>query len=224
MHTCRRVKVDHLRLAGLLQPLNTPIWKWEDISMDFIVSLPLTARKFDSIWVIMDRFMKSAHFIPVHTQYMAKRYAELYIERIMCLHEVPNTIISDRGTRFVARFWEQLHPFLGTHLIHSSTCHSQTDGQIEHVNQVPEDMLHACVMNYQDSWDKCLPLAEFSYNNNYQESLKMARFQALYDSRCHTHLNWVEPGERVTFDHDLITEAKEIVHRIQSNLKAAKSR
>jgi hypothetical protein len=112
---------------------------------------------------------------------------------------------------------------LGTHLIHSSAYHPQTDGQTERVNQVLEDMLCACVMNYRDSWDKCLPLVEFSYNNSYQESLKMTPFKALYGRQCRTPLNWVEPGERVTFGPNLVMEAKEIVHRIQSNLKATKS-
>jgi hypothetical protein len=84
--------------------LNTPTWKWEDISMDFIMGLPLTTCKYDSIWVIVDRFIKSAHFIPIHTHYKAKRYAKLYIERILCLHGVPNTIISDRGDQFIACF------------------------------------------------------------------------------------------------------------------------
>jgi hypothetical protein len=149
-----------------MQLLNTPVWKWEDISMNFIVGLPLTAHKYDSIWVIVDRFTKSAHFIPVHTCYKAKRYAELYIECILCLHGVPNTIISDRGAQFIVHFYEQLHTSLGTHLIHSLAYHPQTDGQTEHVNQVLEDMLCACVMNYQD---KSLPLAEFSYNNSYQD-------------------------------------------------------
>jgi hypothetical protein len=132
--TCRRVKADHMRHAGLLQPLSIPAWKWEDISMDFIVGLPLTGRKFNSIWVIVDRLTKSAHFIPVHTRYRAEKYAELYIYRILCLHGVLRTIVSDRGPQFVARFWEQLHASLGTRLIHSSAYHSQTDGQTERVN------------------------------------------------------------------------------------------
>jgi hypothetical protein len=149
-----------------MQLLNTPVWKWEDVSMNFIVGLPLTAHKYDSIWVIVDRFTKSAHFIPVHTCYKAKRYAELYIECILCLHGVPNTIISDRGAQFIVHFYEQLHTSLGTHLIHSLAYHPQTDGQTERVNQVLEDMLCACVMNYRD---KSLPLAEFSYNNSYQD-------------------------------------------------------
>jgi protoheme ferro-lyase len=92
--------------------------------MDFIVGLHPSAHKFDFIWVIVDQFTKSAHFILVHTNYMAEKYAELYIAHILCLHGVPKTIISDRGLLFVAHFWEQLYASLRTHLIHSSTYHS----------------------------------------------------------------------------------------------------
>jgi transposase InsO family protein len=157
--------------------------------MDFIVGLPLTASKYNSIWVIVDQLTKSAHFIPVNTNYNIQKYVEIYVARVLCLHGVPKTIISDRGSQFIAHFWEQLHTFLGTHLIHSSTYHPQTDGQIERVNQILEDMLRACVMEYPGSWDKNLPWAEFSYNNNYQESLKMAPFEALYGRQCRTTLN-----------------------------------
>jgi transposase InsO family protein len=89
-------------------------------------------------------------------------------------------IISDRGSQFVARFWEQLHASLGTHLIHSSTYHPQMDGQTERVNQILQDILRVCVMEYLGSWDKNLSWVEFSYNNSYQESLKVAPFEALY--------------------------------------------
>jgi hypothetical protein len=178
--TCRKVKADYMKLGGLLQPLSILSWKWDDISMDFIVGLPLTAHKFDSIWVIVDRLTKSAHFIPVHTKYRVEMYAEIYVARVLCLHGVPKTIVSDRGSQFVARFWEQLHASLRTHLIHSSAYHPQTDGQMERVSQVLEDMLRACVIEYPGSWDKNLLWAEFSYNNSYQESLKMALFEALY--------------------------------------------
>jgi hypothetical protein len=93
--TCRRVMADHMRHDGLLQPLGIPTWKWKDISMNFIMGLPLTDRKFNSIWVIVDRLTKSAHFIPVHTFYRAEKYAELYISHILCLYGVSKTIISD---------------------------------------------------------------------------------------------------------------------------------
>ena len=118
-----RVKASHLKVAGTLRPLPIPSWKWEDISMDFIMDLPNTSQHHDSIWVIVDRLTKTAHFIPVHIEYRAKKYAEIYIDRIVCLHGVPKTIISNRGTQFVARFWEQLQEALGTKLIRSSAYH-----------------------------------------------------------------------------------------------------
>jgi hypothetical protein len=220
---CRRVKADHMKLMGLLQPLSIPTWKWEDISMDFIVGLPLIGHKFNSIWVIVDRLTKSAHFIPVHTRYRAEKYAKLYISRILCLHGVPKTIISDQGPQFIARFSEQLYASLGTHLIHSSAYHPQTDGQTERINQILEDMLRACVLTCPGKWDKCLPLAKFSYNNSYQESLRMAPSEAVYGCRCRTTVNWIEPSERIIFGPDIVIEAEEIIHLIQSNLKAAKA-
>jgi hypothetical protein len=151
-----------------------------------------------------------------------EKYAEIYIARVLCLHGVPKTIISDRGSQFVARFWEQLHASLGTHLIHSSAYHPQTDGQTERVNQILEDMLRACVMEYPGNWDKNLSWAEFSYNNSYQESLKMAPFEALYGRQCRTRLNWIKPGDKAIFGSDIVVEAKATVRRIQENLKAAK--
>jgi hypothetical protein len=178
--TCWKVKAGYMKPGGLLQPLSVPEWKWDNKSMDFIVGLPLTARKFDSIWVIVDRLSKSTHFIPVHTNYNVQKYAVIYITPVLCLHGVPKTIIFDRGSQFIARFWEQLHASPGTHLIHSSANHPQTDGQMERVNQILEDMLRACVLEHQGSWDRNLPWAEFSYDNSYQESLKMAPFEVLY--------------------------------------------
>jgi hypothetical protein len=178
--TCRKVKADYMKPRCLLQPLSVLDWKWNDISMDFIVGLPLTARKYNSIWVIVDRLTKSAHFIPVNTNYNVQKYAEIYVAHVLCLHGVSKTIVSDRGSHFVACFWEQLHASLETHLIHSSVYHPQMDGQTERVNQIIEDMLRACVMEYPGSWDKNLSWAEFSYNNNYQENLKMTPFEALY--------------------------------------------
>ena len=94
---CSKVKAVHLKSAGLLQPLSILGWKWEETSMDFITSLPLTQQGHDSIWVIVDRLTKSAHFIPVNTRYLTRKYAELYVSQIMRLHGVPRTIISDQG-------------------------------------------------------------------------------------------------------------------------------
>jgi hypothetical protein len=93
--TYQKVKDDYMKPGGLLQLLSILEWKWDDISMDFIVGLPLTACKFDLIWVIVDRLSKSAHFIPIHTRYDARRYAEIYIACMLCLHGVPKMIISN---------------------------------------------------------------------------------------------------------------------------------
>ena len=97
-----------MRTPGFLQPLSIPVWKWEDISIDFIVGLPCTSKGYDSIWVIVDRLTKSAHFLSVNTRYSAKKCAKLYFDHIMTLHGVPLTIVSDRGSDFVSYFWEQL--------------------------------------------------------------------------------------------------------------------
>ncbi|WVZ90087.1 LOW QUALITY PROTEIN: hypothetical protein U9M48_036418 [Paspalum notatum var. saurae] len=221
---CQRVKADHLKPAGTLQPLALPAWKWEDVHMDFTVGLPRTQKGYDSIWVIIDRFTKSAHFIPVKNRYNAQNHAEIYISRIVSLHGVPRTITLDRGSLFMSRFWEQLQTALGTTLIHSSAYHPQTSGQVERVNQILEDMLRACALTYSSKWDECLPLAEFAYNNSYQKSLEMAPFVALYGRRCRPPLNCSEPGEHVTFGPDLVTQAEEQVKFIHSNLRRAQSR
>jgi hypothetical protein len=104
--TCQRVKASHLKIAGTLQPLPIPSWKWEEICMDFIVGLPNTSRHHDSIWVIVDRLTKTAHFLLVHTTHKTEKYAEIYVDQIVCLHGILKTVVSDRGALFVARFWE----------------------------------------------------------------------------------------------------------------------
>jgi hypothetical protein len=195
--TCQRIKASHLKSAGTLQPLQIPSWKWDYISMDFTMGLPNTSRHHDSIWVIVDRLTKTTHFIPVDSTLRVEKYAEIYIDQVVRLHGIPKTTISDRGAQFVARFWEQLQESLGTKLIRSSAYHPQNDGQTERVNQILEDMLRTCAIHYAKKWDKCLSLAEFAYNNNYQSSLKMAPFEALYGRRCRTPLNWSQAGERI---------------------------
>jgi transposase InsO family protein len=123
-----------------------PEWKWEEIAMNFIVGLPRNQSGYDSIWVIVDRLTKVANFIPVKTTYSGLQLAELYMSRIVCLHGVPNKIASDRGTQFTLKFWERLRETLDTQLRFSSAYHPQTDGQIERVNQILEDMLRACAL------------------------------------------------------------------------------
>ncbi|WVZ74222.1 hypothetical protein U9M48_022434 [Paspalum notatum var. saurae] len=144
----------------MLHPLNIPAWKWEDIHMDFVVGLPRTQKGYDSIWVIIDRFTKSAHFLPVKTVYLSLGPLPRIEARSLCL-------VSGAATKS-----------LGTKLIHGSPYHPRTSGQVERVNQILEDMLRARVLTYSTKWDECLPLAEFAYNNGYQKSLEMAPFEA----------------------------------------------
>ncbi|WVZ63740.1 hypothetical protein U9M48_013348 [Paspalum notatum var. saurae] len=193
---CQRVKAEHQKPAGLLQPLPIPMWKWDEIGMDFVTGLPKTPKGNDAVWVNVDRLTKTAHFLPVRTNYKGARLAKLYIENIVKLHGVPSRIVSDRGTQFTSKFWKSLQEAMGTKLDFSTAYHPQTDGQTERVNQVMEDMLRACALAYGANWEASLPFAEFSYNNGRQASLGMAPFEALYGRKCRTPLMWSEVGER----------------------------
>src|SRR4051812_9883620 len=130
--------------------------------MDFITGSPTFSRGNDSIWVIVDRLSKVAQFLPVKTTYHSSKLAELYIARIVSLRGVPKNIVSDRGTQFTSRFLKKVQEGLGTRLDFSTAYHPQTNGQTERVNQILEDMLRACVLEYGYKWEDCLPFAEFS--------------------------------------------------------------
>ena len=135
--------------------------------MDFVTGLPKTNKQHDSAWIVIDRLTKSAHFLPVKTSYTADQYADIYIQEIVRLHGIPKTIVSDRGSVFTSRFWRSLQQAMGTKLSLSTAFHPQTDGQSERTIQILEDMLRACVLDFGGSWNKYLPLIEFSYNNSY---------------------------------------------------------
>ena len=221
---CNKVKAEHQKPAGLLQPLPVSQWKWDDVCMDFITGLPRTQRGKDAIWVIVDTLTKVAHFIPVSTRYRANELAQLYVSRIVSLHGVPRTITSGQGSLFTSAFWSRLHQALGTALKYSTAYHPQTDGQTERVNQILEDMLRACVLANGANWEDCLPYAEFSYNNSFQTSLKMSPYEALYGRKCRTPLNWSQAGDSHIFGTDLMMEAERQVQEIRDRLQLAKSR
>nr|ABA98065.2 retrotransposon protein, putative, Ty3-gypsy subclass [Oryza sativa Japonica Group] len=199
-------------------------WKWEEIGMDFITGLPRTPSGYDSIWVIVDRLTKSAHFVPVKTTYDGKKLAELYMTHVVCRFGCPKKIVSDRGTQFTSRFWKQLHEALGTDLNFSTAYHPQTDGQTERVNQILEDMLRACALDFEGTWDRCLPYAEFSYNNSYQASIQMSPNEAMFGRKCRTPLCWNEVGEALVFGPDILKSAEEQVKLIRERLKTAQNR
>ncbi|KAG8501155.1 hypothetical protein CXB51_003247 [Gossypium anomalum] len=221
---CQQVKAEHQVPSGLLQSNMVPEWKWDRITMDFVSGLPLTPGKKDAIWVIVDRLTKSAHFIPVRTDYSLNKLADLYIREIVRLHGIRLSIISDRDPRFTSRFWQKLQDALGTKLNFSTAFHPQTDGQSERVIQILEDMLRCCVLEFQGSWERYLPLVEFAYNNSYQTSLKMAPYEALYGRKCRTPLYWTELKENQIYGVDLIKETEEKVKVIRDCLKDASDR
>ena len=135
--------------------------------MDFVVGLLVIGRKRDSVWVVVGRLTKSAHFVPVRIDYSLDKLAELYKKEIVRLHGIPVSIISNRDPRFTSRFWGKLQEALSTQLNFSTAFHPQMDGQSEIVIQVVEDMLRSCVIDNEGSWDRHIPLVEFVYNNSF---------------------------------------------------------
>nr|GFA19603.1 DNA/RNA polymerases superfamily protein [Tanacetum cinerariifolium] len=154
--------------------------------------LPRTLSGYDSIWVIVDRLTKSAHFLPVKTTNSMEKLTQLYLKEVVYRHGVPISIISDRDSKFTSRFWRSLQEALGTRLDMSTAYHPETNGQSERTIQTLEDMLRACVIDSGGSWDRHLPLVEFSYNNSYHASIKAAPFEALYGQKCRSPVGWSE--------------------------------
>ncbi|GJT29214.1 putative reverse transcriptase domain-containing protein [Tanacetum coccineum] len=222
--TCLKVKAEHQRPSGLLQQPEIPIWKWEGIAMDFVTKLPRTSSGHDTIWVIVDRLTKSAHFLPMREDYKMERLARLYLNEIVARHGVPISIISDRDSRFTSRFWQSMQEALGTRLDMSTAYHPQTDGQSERTIQTLEDMLRACVLDFRGSWDVHLPLVEFSYNNSYHSSVRCAPFEALYGRKCCSPIMWAEVREGQLIGPELVQETTEKISQIKDRLKAARDR
>ncbi|WMV29586.1 hypothetical protein MTR67_022971 [Solanum verrucosum] len=160
--------------------------------MDFVVGLPRTRRQHDSIWGIVDRLTKSAHFLPVKVSYSAEDYAMLHIKEIAKLYGAPLLIISDR------------------------------DGQAERTIQTLEDMLRACVIDFKSNWDDHLPLIEFSYNNSYHSSIAMAPFEALYGRRCRSLVGWFEVGEFALLCPKIVYEATEKISPMKGVMRFGK--
>ncbi|GKA43445.1 putative reverse transcriptase domain-containing protein [Tanacetum coccineum] len=178
--TCSRVKAECQKPSGLLIQPEIPTWKWERITMDFVTKLPKTSSGHDTIWVIVDRLTKSAHFIPTRATDSMETLTRLYIKEIVSRHGVPISIISDRDSHFTSRFWQSMQSALGTQLDMSTAYHPETDGQSERTIQTLKDMLRACVIDFRKGWERHLSLVEFSYNNSYHVSIKAAPFEALY--------------------------------------------
>ncbi|GKC89745.1 reverse transcriptase domain-containing protein [Tanacetum coccineum] len=182
--TCLNFKAEHQKPFGLLLQPEIPQWKWDNITIDFITKLPRTSSGYDTIWVIVDSVTKSAHFLPMRENDPMDKLARMYMKEVVTRHGILVLIIYDRDGRFTSNFSRAFKKDLGTRLDMSTAYHSQTDGQSERTIQTLEDMLRACVIDFGNSWDRHLPLIEFSYNNSYHTSIKAATFEALYGQKC----------------------------------------
>jgi hypothetical protein len=192
--------------------------------MDFITKLPRTPRGFDTIWVVVDRLSKSAHFLPMKETYTMEKLAKLYVAEVVRLHGTPVSIVSDRDARFTSAFWQSFQREMGSQVNLSTAYHPQTDGQSERTIQTLEDMLRACALDFGGSWEDHLPLVEFAYNNSYHSSIEAAPYEVLYGRKCRTPLCWNEVGERQLVGPEIVQITTDKIKQIQERLKVARDR
>lgn len=182
---CLQAKPDRSAYPGKLQPLPVPSGAWETIIMDFIAGLPSSGHA-NCILVVVDKFTKYAHFIPLSHPYTASSVAQVFFVNVYKLHGLPSAIISDRDPVFTSNFWQHLFKITGTDLKLSSSYHPQTDGQTERVNQCLETFLRCFTSACPKKWKDWLSAAEFWYNTSLHSSLGCSPFQALYGRQPRT--------------------------------------
>jgi hypothetical protein len=177
---CQKDKATRHKPYGLLSPLELPYAPWTSIAMDFITDLPLS-EDCDQLWVIVDRFTKMAHFIPLKKeQKMAEHLVKIFACEIWRFHGIPTDIISDRDSRFTSTEWKQFLGILGVRPRMTTSFHPQTDGQTERINQTIEAYLRSFINYEMDNWVGLLPMAEFAYNNSVTQATGMSPFFANY--------------------------------------------
>ncbi|GKC59224.1 putative reverse transcriptase domain-containing protein [Tanacetum coccineum] len=186
--------------------------------------MPKTATGQDTIWVIIDHLTKSAHFLLMREDDSLEKLTIQYLKEVVSRHGVPVSIIYDRDGRLTSHFWQSLHKALGTQLDMSTTYHPQTDGQSEREIQTLEDMLRACVLDFGKSWDRHLPLVDFSYNNSYHTSIKATPFKELYGHKCRSPICWAEVGDSQLTGPEIIHETTKKIIQIKSRIQAARNR
>ncbi|GKC31589.1 putative reverse transcriptase domain-containing protein [Tanacetum coccineum] len=222
--TCSRVKAECQKPSGLLVQPEIPIWKWERITTDFVTKLPKTSNRHDTIWVIVDRLIKSAHFIPTRETDSMETLTRLYIKEIVSRHGVPISIISNHDSHFTSRLWQSLQSALGTQLDMSMAYHPETNGQSKRTIQTLKDILRACVIDFGKGWERHLPLMEFSYTNSYHASIKAAPFETLYVRKCRSPVCWAEVGDVQLTGPEIIHETTEKIVQIRQHLQVARDR
>ncbi|CAI7777905.1 unnamed protein product, partial [Closterium sp. NIES-54] len=215
--TCQRMKSSKQKKAGLLQPLPVPEQPWQVVSLDFITGLPSTSRGHDSILVVIDKFSKMGHFIPTNATATAETTARLFFDRIITIHGIPATLISDRDPKFTSKFWKELMGLLGTKLAMSSAYHPQTDGQTERLNQVVEQLLRTACKDDVSHWDTQLPTLEFAYNNASHAATGKTPFFLCYGREPLTPQQPTTPAH-VQAAHDFVTTMQQLWEKTQRRL------
>ncbi|OWZ03691.1 Retrotransposon protein, Ty3-gypsy subclass [Phytophthora megakarya] len=176
---CQRIKASQRKPAGLLHPLEIPHKRWSQISMDFMPDLVATKRAgFDTILVILDHLTKRAHFIPTFKTASAKDTAWLFLREHVRLHGSPDSIVSDRDSRFLSAFWQEVTARQGSQLRVSTAFKPSTGGQNERSHRFINDYFRAFISPRQNDWDELLPMAEFAYNAHHHCSIDMSPFEA----------------------------------------------
>ena len=220
---CQKNKSATLSPAGLLQPLPIPCQVWEDISLDFIEGLPVSHGK-DTILVVVDRLSKYAHFLPLSHPFTAKTVVEKFVDGVVKLHGMPMSIVSDRDSIFMSKFWQEFFKLSGTNLNMSSAYHPQTDGQTEVVNRCLEQYLRCFVHRQPRKWVTYIAWAEFLYNTTYHASIGMSPFQALY-GRPPPTIPTYELGHSMVHEVDQqLADRDELLVHLKNNLEAARNR
>nr|GEW39577.1 putative reverse transcriptase domain, ribonuclease H-like domain, aspartic peptidase domain protein [Tanacetum cinerariifolium] len=196
----------------------------DNITIDFVTKLPRTQSRNDTIWVIIDRLTKSAHFLPMKETDPIDKLARLYLKEVVTRHGIPASIICNHDRRFTSNFWRAFQKAMGTRLDMSTAYHPETDGQSERTIQTLEDMLRACVIDFRNGWERHLPLVEFSYNNSYHASIKVFSFEALDGRKCRSPVCWSEVEDAQLTSPELIYETTEKIVQIKQRIQAARNR
>lgn len=176
---CQQAKRERVKYSSLLEPLPLPEGAWQVVTMDFIDGLPQSNR-FNCILVVVDKFTKYAHFLPLSHPFTAAKVAHSYLDNVCKLHGLPSAIISYRDPVFTSKFWQELFHTIGTEIKMSTPYHPQTDGQTERVNQCLKFFLRCFIQACPNKWSQFLSLAEFCYNSSYHSAIKTSPFVALY--------------------------------------------
>lgn len=217
---CQRQKYVATSPGGLLQPLPIPDRIWEELSMDFITGLP-KIRGTDTIFVVVDRLSKYAHFLPVKRPYTAKGIAETFAKEIVRLHGVPVSIVSDRDPVFVSTFWTELFKLQGTRLAMSTAYHPETDGQTEVINRCLETYLRCFIADQPRTWLQWLPWAEYWYNTTYHVSTGVTPFEVVYGRAPPTLLRFTIGETKVEAVARELQDRDEALRQLKAHLLRA---